>query len=666
MRIRRMIVWITAVCLFLSFYGCTEEPQPEPPTTVPVTEPTTEPETLPPTEPPTEPPQELVMAQPVESGLTTWEETLVFEGTADPRYPLEINGVTVQTDENGRFTYEATLEPGENSFTVTYLEETRTYTAQRNYTTAWFAHAAGADVGGGATVFAELYAREGSTVVVSFNGETKTVEPSVNQLGMGAPEGFDYYVARFLAPNWNKEPVEMGPITYTVTCDEITEVYTSGNMVCNAYVTINSSDPEATPDAEGYRNVGSGYIAEVVDVSAETFDGWSIDDKSRPTNNYLPKGTVDYCSQGTYYNSDADRHYYLLRCGVRVYSRGDNRPAGMAPVVDCYNGYLPDHNELNVASFEIRDHFTVLTLDCLWKAPFYFDEEEQIYDWLPYEQYVLEAYTATYVDIRFCYATVFTGEVVVPEDHPLFSKAELTMNGEDCTLRLYLKEKGKFYGWNAYYNEQDQLCFQFLNPVTVSQADNAYGADLTGLKIAIDVGHGGWEAGAVYADRNGRYWSESVLNLALANMVREGLESIGAVVVMNRTEDVSITRMERFAFLMQEEPDFCICIHHNARGDQTASGYESWYFTPFSMKAAKHVADATEATGIYDRTGLAWHYYYVCRQTSCPTVLGENGYMTNYNDMDRITDETYMRKKAQAIVQGIVNYYLEESGFPTK
>lgn len=668
MNIRKIMILAALVCLLLTLAACQNDPVPTEAPTEPteLTQPTEEP-TEAPTEAPTEPPAEpLTLVLPLETEQTTWDDTVVFEGTADPRYPVVIAGMAVQTDENGYFSWELALEPGDNTFTLSYLDETVTYQIRRNYTTAWYAHPEGKDVGSGATVFAQLYAREGSTVTIHFNGETKTVEPSGNQLGMGAPEGFDFFEARFLAPNWNKEPVEMGPITYTVTCDGITEEFVTGNFICNTYQPMKERDPEATPDAEGYRDVGSGYIVEVVDVNAETFDGWTIDDKSRPYNNYLPKGTVDYGSQGTYYNETADRHYYLLRCGIRVYRSGDNKPLGMAPVVDCYNGYLPDHNELNVAGFDIQDHFSVLTLDCLWKAPFFFDDEPQEYRSEPGYQYILDEYTASYIDIRFCYATVFTGEVVVPEDHPLFRKAELFQNESDCTLRLYLKEPGKFYGWHAYYNEQDQLCFMFLNPVQVAQADNGYGADLTGLKIMIDVGHGGFDMGAAYPDRNGYYYGEANRNLMLAQMVREELESIGAAVVMNRTEDVTVTRTERIAFLLEQLPDYCICIHHNAREDKNANGFSSWYYTNFSRNAADHVNRATEEAGVYRRGDLAWYFYFTCRQTPCPVVLAENGYMSNLRDMDDIIDPEMMRRKAKAIVQGIVNYYLEENGFPTK
>lgn len=660
---RKIIKCVMICCCFCLLAGCMGQPeQTQPTTTMPTTQtPTTVPTTVPTTEAPALP---LEMAQPLEQALVTLDETVVFAGTADPRYTVEINGQQIQPDEEGNFSYEAALEVGDNIVTIAYLDEVLEYAVNRRYTTAWYAHEEAASCNSGASVYAELYAREGSAVRVSFRGEVHTLLPSDNQLGMGAPEGFDYYVYGFTAPGKNEEAINLGPITYTVTCDDITEEFKSGDITCEAAVPMKKSNPDITPDTAPYQDVGSGYIVEIVDVNAETFNGENLDDKSIPTMNYLPKGTVDYGTQGTYRNSSARRDYYKLRCGVRVYSSNDNKPLGMAPVVDCYNGYLPDHNEINVASMEISGHHTYLTLDCLWKAPFFFDEEPQDYKRDNWYRYILDDYNPNYVDITFCYATVFTGSIEIPEDHPLFSGAEVIQNEADYTLRLYLKAPGAFYGWSAYYNGQDQLVFQFLNPVTVTQADNAYGGDLTGITVMIDAGHGGEDPGAYYADSRGKNWKESERNLYLSNLIKEELESIGATVLMNRTtEEKTTTRTERVAYLMEQAPDICLCVHHNADLATGLTGYESWYFTSHSRDAAEHVLNTNLESEVYRRGKMSWNTYFLARQTVCPVVLSENGYMSNSWEMNRIADNEIMAQKAKALVQGIVNYYLQLSGY---
>ena len=230
---------------------------------------------------------------------------------------------------------------------------------------------------------------------------------------------------------------------------------------------------------------------------------------------------------------------------MRVYATVKNTPySNKRAAVDCYTGVLPDHNEIGIASLTTEGHHSLLTIDTMWKAPFFFDFEPQEYQNEAYRNYKVEQFDASYVDITFCYATVVTGTLDIPEDHPLFTHAEWIQNAADHTLRLYLKQPGGLYGWDAYYNEADQLCFQFLNPVLVSKADNAYGADLTGVRIMIDVGHGGADNGAAGISK-GLGYLEKNRNLELSLLLQEELESIGATVILNRTTDETTTQRER-------------------------------------------------------------------------------------------------------------------------
>lgn len=646
---RKHWIWLLLACFVLA--GCGDITL-LPSQTVPTTAPTTEATVPPTTEAPPEP-----LALLTEIPETTYAQSIVLTGTADPRYPVEANGLSATADDSGHFSLEIPLEPGENQISLRYSDTLLEYTVIRRYTTAWFLHEAGAICHPDGLLYAEIYAREGSTVEVFFGQQRQTPEPSPNQRGFGVPEGFVRYLCRFDTPEFTTEVLDLGPITYRVTCDGITEEFTTGSVQCLPSGEERDTASDVTP--EGYTDVGAGYIVEIIDITAETFDGQTLDDKSRPQLSYLPEGTVDYGSREVYYNKTDDRYYHLLRCGVRVYRWTDNKPFGIMPVVNTYSGTLPDHNEIAVADFRMDGHHTELTLDCLWKAPFFFRQEPQDYYQHQGILFNLDDYDAGYVDITFCYATVFTGMPEIPEDHPLFSSAELIQNEADHTLRLHLKRPGAFYGWTAHYNEQDQLCFRFLNPAPVAPANNAYGADLTGLTIMIDVGHGGYDPGACYSDSVGRVWQESERNLALAFALQEELESIGATVLLNRTDDeYTLSRTERMAYLIEQEPDFCICLHHNANGDHTWNGFSSWYFTPFSLEAAKYIRAASEDTGIYDSSTLSWHFYYICRQSVCPTVLAENGYMSNPKDMDMISKLLYIKLKARDLTQGIVDYYL--------
>ena len=603
----------------------------------------------------------LSMLSAPESGSVTIEDAVVFTGTSDPAAPLTVNGKDIPREANGSFSYQVDLSLGENTITFSHKEQTLSYTIIRRHVIEFFSPSAKTEYNSGATILFEVSARTGSQVTVQLNGKTLELEPAENQLGSGVSEGFTLFTASLVLPTTNTENLDYGVATFTATCDGITETCTSGTITCLKTNQILASDPGATPDYGDYIDVGSGYIAEIVTYCAETFDGDTKDDYSHPTNIYLPKGTVDYCSTNLVQNGSMK--YILLRCGRRVYVDKKNQPSSeRTKVADRYIGKLPDHNEIGVASMQEVGNHTILTLDCLWKAPFYFDILPQEYsnpDGGSGRSYEITAFTATHIDITFCYATKFSGTVQIPAGNTLFKSAEVIQNESDCTLRLHLKKTGGFYGWDCYYNDAGQLCFQFLNPAKVTAAENAYGVDLTGVTVMIDVGHGGVDGGATGTDESGTRWSESGRNMDLAYALRDELESIGATVVFNREGKVTLTVDERIQILKNAAPDFCIAIHHNSiSGYPDISGFECYYYGPFSQLAAQRIYEHTKESTVYKYNAIRWHNYYVSRHTTCPVVLTENGYMSSLYDLNCALNPETIALKAKAMAQGIADYFL--------
>lgn len=605
-------------------------------------------------------PQELVITAPAESSFITTEKTVVFEGSSDPNHSLTVNGASVERAGDGTFSYRVTLENGMNEIVVSHQGKSMTYLVEYRYAVQSFSPAGDITCNSGATLQVSAAVREGSTLKVTLGGKQITMKKAEDQLGSGLAEGFVLYTGTYQMPTGNSEDKVIGQITYTVTCDGITETYTSGTITCLKAAEIKESDPSVTPDYGEYIDVGSGFIVEILASSAETFVGTNRNDYSDPRNNYLPAGTVDYASSKVVTNASGSLNFRLMRCGYKVYVQKKNYPpaGNKTQVVDCYRGTLPDHNEIAVNSLSISGNHTILTLDTLWKAPFYFDILPQRYTNPGQRDFSISALTTEYVEITFCYATKFEGNVNIPANNPLFSRAELTQNESDCTLRLYLKKTGGFYGWDAYYNDKDQLCFRFVNPVKATATTaNKYGADLTGLRIMIDVGHGGDDGGA---KPNGAAYDEAALNLQLAMRLKAELESMGATVIMNRTTDVNISVQARIDYLKEQAPDLCIAIHQNSGEKDSYNGGWVCYYTPFSKKAAEAIYAETQKSGVYQRTDLYWDNtkYYVGRETTCPVVLMENGFMTNEADYATMVDAHAQQMKAEAMAQGTANYFL--------
>lgn len=600
-------------------------------------------------------------------GSVTYLETMEFTGVSDVNQTLTVNGTEVTREQDGTFACQVPLLVGKNEFVFVQGDQTFTFQIERKYTLKDYAPMGDKTYGSGATIRFEVVARKNSEVTAQFNGKTVTLKSTTEDLGYEVPEGFLVYTAQYKLPTGNTTDVDLGTITYTAICDNVTETAVSGNITCQKPATILSSDSGVTPSYGNYINVGSGYVVEIVGYTAETFDGKTTDDWSHPTNNYLPKGTLDYCS--TQKVGGGKLQYIQMRCGYRVYVDKKNQPlheSNRTQISQCYPMVLPDHNEIGFVSMEVVGNQTVLVLDTLWKAPFLFDLLPQEYAYPnggSDRNYEITSFTATHVDITLCYTTVFTGTVQIPEGNPVFKSAEIIQNEDDCILRLHLRETGSFYGWDCYYNENDQLCFTFLNPATVTATEvteaNPYGADLTGVTIMLDIGHCGYDPGTV-GTLNGVQYKEAERNMAMAVALKAELEKMGATVLLNRNATQTLTVDDRIQALKNAKPDLCIAIHHNSLDAKYSyyNGFETFYYTPYSMAITKQVKLETEKLTVYKKSSMTWHNYYVCRQTVCPVVLTENGYMSNEYDLGNIASQSAINQKVSAIAQATANYFL--------
>ena len=586
-----------------------------------------------------EPEKTLIMSSPSSKSVTVTEDHIVFSGISDPDYPLLIDGEEIKRDAKGAFSVEKKLKIGDNTFEVKHKDIDTKYTVNYKYIIVKSYSPTGAkSYASGASFAVTANARSGAKLTAVFNGKTVTMTKTVlndDEEELDS-EAFSDYAATFSLPSDNAKDLSLGKVKITAEYNGMKETYSTGNITC--------------------KKANIPVIAEVVSFGAETFNGNTTDDMSRPTNNYFPKGTVDYVV-GRAYNGD--KEYLKLRCGRRVYVTKKNG-LNKVNVTKQYSGKLPSDNKISVSSLNVTKHSTEIVFDTQWKAPFFLDLLPQSYYNPSTQDYRVSSVTAKYVEITFCYASSIDGSINLGDNNPIFASYSLQKSGSNYKLRLNFRKVGAFYGWNAQYNSKGQLVFTFLHPAQVKSANNKYGADLTGVTVMIDVGHGGSDSGAVGI---GNLYEKTV-NLTLANLLKKELQSVGATVVMNRTGDTTLNPDERCMALIKAKPDFCIAIHHDASTSSVPNGFGAFYSTIFSSDAAKNIYNSTMSKGLYyplatnNRNRLEWHYYYVARMTVCPVVLTENGFITASVDYPGISSSAVNTKKAEAIAEGIAKYFL--------
>lgn len=599
--------------------------------------------------------RDLTISSPEKETFTTYQNFAALSGASDPEFSLKLNGKEVERTELGYFSIDLDLEIGKNTFKLEHKGVTKTFNI--TYTKVIikdFTPQNAQTLEGGSTLGVSVTALIGSTVTATLDGTVCTLSESPIVDGSGIQDSeYANFTGQFTMPVSYDGNVSLGKITFKAVSAFGTSTKTSGK------ITVKKSekpvDPTQTlPQGGNYIDVGNTYVAEVVTYQAETFNAGDTYDYSRPTNIYLPKGTVDYCS--AYTTTNGSTVMRTLRYGKQVYTTHKG-----VENIRIYEGTLPNTNTVTVVDTTGNGQYTKITFDVAWKAPFTLDIKPQTYnsEVSTERDYRISSFTATYIDITFCYATVVEGAVELGDSNPIFKKAEWIKNTSDHTLRLYLNKTGGLYGWSAEYNDEGQLVFSFLNPAKITQSDNKYGYSLEGITVAIDVGHGGNDPGAAGANPN---YQESDLNLKLALALKSELESIGAKVVMNRSTDVTLSNDERCIALKNSNADFCISIHRNSSNSTSPRGFQAFHYNAYSSDAAKAVFNAVNNSDTFSQskwTDLRWHAYYVSRAvTDCPFVLTENGFISNSQEYNQMMNDQFNSQTAAALTQGIVDYFV--------
>ena len=206
---------------------------------------------------------------------------------------------------------------------------------------------------------------------------------------------------------------------------------------------------------------------------------------------------------------------------------------------------------------------------------------------------------------------------------------------------------------------------------------------LDGIVIVLDPGHGTFEKNfqepispgsdqtkkAFSTGTAGKYMSEADLVLKLALMLRPMLEADGAEVYMTREDGVSISNVERAEFANRLGADLAFRIHANGTEDPEAHGISMQIpaagtigedLESKSRCAGETIHSAMiEATGAFNRgirersdlAGFNW--------STVPVVLVEVGFMSNPEEDELLSFESYQQLLADGMYNGIIDYFNE-------
>ncbi|OSY12249.1 S-layer protein [Bacillus mycoides] len=202
-----------------------------------------------------------------------------------------------------------------------------------------------------------------------------------------------------------------------------------------------------------------------------------------------------------------------------------------------------------------------------------------------------------------------------------------------------------------------------LNPVK-------QGNFLEGKAIIIDPGHGGIDSG-----NPGYYEKESQTVLDVSLRLQKIFEKkTPFTVLFTRTDDTrpgtsaSDSLKKRVEFAQKNNGDIFVSIHGNGTESKNGQGTETFYYESATARgtnpnvsesrllAEKIQERLVDALGTKDR-GVKKGDLYVIRENTMPAVLAELAFVDNKNDADKIATPEQRQSAAEAIYQGILDYY---------
>ena len=187
-------------------------------------------------------------------------------------------------------------------------------------------------------------------------------------------------------------------------------------------------------------------------------------------------------------------------------------------------------------------------------------------------------------------------------------------------------------------------------------------------RIVVDAGHGGQDHGAT--SRWGTREKDIVLDVAYR--VRDEMRRLGFDVVLTRDSDFFVPLEERSRIANTRQADLFVSIHANASYSPSLKGFEVYYVPMWagndpedrkdnqarseSVRMAGFIADSVErSVEISDRRVKSARFM-VLKQTICPAILIEMGYITNRDDEKKLNDPLYRQNMARGIVGGLLDY----------
>ena len=191
--------------------------------------------------------------------------------------------------------------------------------------------------------------------------------------------------------------------------------------------------------------------------------------------------------------------------------------------------------------------------------------------------------------------------------------------------------------------------------------------------VCVDPGHGGTDPGKVGI--NGQL--EKDINLAIAKKLKTYLEASDVTVVLTRDKDMGLyssgdahkkmADMRKRCQLIEEvKPDLVISIHQNSYHEEARRGGQVFYYK--TSVRGKKLAQILQERFDYvlgdanKRQAKANDNYYLLLHVKEPIIIAECGFLSNWEEAEKLETKEYQDRLAWTLHMGIMEYLNQEIG----
>ncbi len=288
------------------------------------------------------------------------------------------------------------------------------------------------------------------------------------------------------------------------------------------------------------------------------------------------------------------------------------------------------------------------------------------YAWIESRRFVLLQDVARFYNMKISYQRDGITLKGMDTVNFYYDKRMAAING----INMYLTHMPVQRGALVYLDEKDFLLV--IDPVI---RDASLWHHPLGT-VMIDPGHGGRDNGAP----GSRTLLEKNVNLMIASKLAARLQRMGYRVIMTRNDDRFISLQQRAEMCEKYKPNLFVSIHCNAtERNRSIRGIETFAMTPQDAASTNETKRGTSngpgnsfdknnyrlayevqknlisLTRTEDR-GVKHARFFVLRNSICPAILVETGFITHTTEGSQLAQSTYQDKIVSGIVAGISSY----------